>query len=187
MAHSAQADYRLSPLLPSLKVVWENIDSNPEAEDGVVLRTPGSSSLLHIEKIDHIGIRVMDVEKALAFYAILGFGEAHRVTHDAVTIIKNPQGVEINLITNGMNDNGGKNVLMDMPDKYPGYTHVALRVGSIVETIKVMEIHEIAITGGPVDFGDGSLSIFVRDPDGNVIELRGRNNEKLAPQQYGPQ
>ena len=143
--------------------------------------------MIEIEKVDHLGIRVMDANRAVAFYALLGFGEPYKVPDDAVTIIRNKHGVEINLITNGSNNNSGKNILMDVTDKYPGYTHVALRVTSVAETIKTLEEHNIAITGGPVDFGDGNLSIFVRDPDRNVIELRGRGGEKLAKDQYRPQ
>ena len=143
--------------------------------------------MIEIEKVDHLGIRVMDVDRAVAFYSLLGFENPYKVPDDDVTIIKNKHGVEINLITNGTNNHGGKNILMDVTDKYPGYTHVALRVTSVVETIKTLEEHNIAITGGPVDFGDGNLSVFVRDPDRNVIELRGRGGERLPKDQYGPQ
>ena len=65
---------------------------------------------------------------------------------------------------------------MDVPDRYPGYTHMALRVGSIPTTIAALKAHNIAITQGPVSFGESEqVSVFVRDPDRNVIELRGRD------------
>ncbi len=142
--------------------------------------------MIEIEKVDHLGIRVMDVDRALAFYALLGFGDPYKVPDDDVTIIKNMHGVEINLVTNGTNNNGGQNILMDVPEKYPGYTHVALRVTSVAETIKFLQEHHVPITGGPVKLGKGNLSVFVRDPDRNVIELRGRGKETLPKDQYRP-
>ena len=136
--------------------------------------------MIEIAGVDHIGIRVIDVDRALAFYALLGFGEPYKVPDDDVTIIRNKNGVEINLIHNGTDDHGGNNVLMDVPEKYPGYTHAALRVTSVAATIKFLEDHKIPITEGPVELGKGNLSVFVRDPDRNVIELRGRSGEKLS-------
>ncbi|MFQ5539297.1 MAG: hypothetical protein ACE5FB_02765, partial [Candidatus Binatia bacterium] len=66
--------------------------------------------MIEIEKVDHLGIRVMDVDRALAFYALLGFGNSYKVPDDDVTIVKNKHGIEINLITNGSNNNEGKNI-----------------------------------------------------------------------------
>lgn len=128
-----------------------------------------------IERVDHLGIRVRDLDRALAFYAVLGFKLEVKVTYDAVAIIRNDAGVEINLIHNANAGDARDNILMDVPEKYPGYTHVALRVASIADAIIALNENSIAITQGPVSFGrDGHVSVFVRDPDRNVIELRGR-------------
>ena len=128
-----------------------------------------------IERVDHIGIRVRELERALAFYRVLGFTLAHRAQGDDVAIVRNELVVELNLIFNANAGDPAANVLMDVPDKFEGYTHMALRVASIPATIAALRESDIAITQGPVSFGEsGQVSVFVRDPDRNVIELRGR-------------
>ncbi len=134
-----------------------------------------------IEKVDHIGIRVAEPERAMAFYGMLGFELFYDVPYDEVVIIKNARDVEINLITNADNANDGANILMDVADKFAGVTHLAFRVESIRETMEVLAEHDVEITQGPVKFGDdGQVSVFVRDPDRNVIELRGREEDLSA-------
>ena len=133
--------------------------------------------MIEIETVDHLGIRVADKARSLTFYAQLGFELVHESDFDAVVIIKNRVGVELNLIVNGVDRTGGKNILMDVPEKHPGYTHVAFRVTDMNSTIRALKNAETVITQGPVTFGDGHVSVFIRDPDRNVIELRAR----LAP------
>ena len=133
------------------------------------------SAAINVERVDHTGIRVRDAERAIAFYEVLGFAVMTRVDFDPVVIIRNPQDVEINLVVNAAEENDGSNILMDVDTKYAGITHLALRVSSIVDTMKVLKENDVAITQGPVMFGrDGHVSLFVRDPDRNVIELRAR-------------
>jgi lactoylglutathione lyase len=138
------------------------------------------SATITIERVDHIGIRVRDLDRAVAFYKVLGFAFLHRAQGDDVAIIRNNEGVEINLIFNANAGDPAKNVLMDVGEKYPGYTHVALRVASVPDTIATLKANDIRITQGPVKFGDdGGVSVFVRDPDRNVIELRGRDQGEI--------
>ena len=57
---------------------------------------------------------------------------------------------------------------------------MALRVVSIAETIAALKANDIAIAQGPVSFDDsGQVSVFIRDPDRNAIELRGRDQATI--------
>ena len=135
-------------------------------------------NVIDVPAVDHIGIRVRDLDSALKFYGMLGFRLEFKAANDAVAVVRNAHGVELNLVYNASTDNGGKNILMDAREKYPGYTHVALRVSSIKAAMQVLRENGVRITQGPVSFGrDGHVSVFVRDPDLNVVELRGREED----------
>src|ERR1051325_4619534 len=92
-----------------------------------------------IEKVDHIGIRVRDLDRALAFYRVFGFALLRRAEGDDVAIIRNRHGVELNLVFNANAGDRSTNILMDAAEKFPGYTHIALRVTSIPATIAALQ------------------------------------------------
>lgn len=127
--------------------------------------------MIEITRVHHLGIRVADLERSLAFYAKLGFDFVWRDPEDTVAVLKNAAGVELNLIFNANDANAGRNVLIDEARKYPGHTHVALEVPSMEETTAALAAAGIKIADGPMPLGEG-ISLFIRDPDRTVIELR---------------
>ena len=60
---------------------------------------------------------------------------------------------------------------MDIPEKHPGYTHIALDVNDIESVQNHFNKLEIEITEGPVTLPDGAKMLFIRDQDRNVIEF----------------
>jgi lactoylglutathione lyase len=122
----------------------------------------------------HIGIRVHDLERSVRFYGLLGFTKTlGPIGPEPVAILDHPSGVEINLVLNAPLAKE-PNILMDVPDKHAGVTHIALLCPDILAAKARLESEGIPLSGGPVRFGPRAQGIFVRDPDGNVIELHQR-------------
>ncbi len=81
-----------------------------------------------------------------------------------------PAGININFILNGSKDAFEKNILMDVPEKHTGYTHIALEIDDRAAVEEHLAKVGISITE-TVELPDGTVFFFVRDPDGNVIEF----------------
>jgi len=121
--------------------------------------------------INHIGIRVTNLETARRFYEKLGFKFiAGPIGPEPVAIMEHPSGVNINLILNA-DSNITNNVLMDIPEKHPGYTHIALDVNDIKAVEAAVVELGITVTEGPITLPDGGVMFFIRDQDKNVIEF----------------
>jgi len=123
------------------------------------------------DTLAHIGIRVSDFARSIAFYRSFGFEVVREDYDERVVVLQHASGLVLNLLDSANSNNDRRNVLMDERVKYPGYTHIALAVGAIDITVAALNALNIDITEGPVTFGDGSTSVFFRDPDRNVIEL----------------
>lgn len=128
--------------------------------------------MFRILAYDHVGVRVTDRERAANFYRRLGFvpePNEDSPEHQALGLI-NGEGVRINLIYNGQ-PHPDRNVLMDATEKWPGYTHYAVRVDDLGEVLGWAAREGIEVTEGPIEIGGRRTVAFIRDPDGNVIEF----------------
>ena len=123
-----------------------------------------------IESVNHVGIRVRDKAVSVSFYEKLGFQLIQDIgfAKGHPVIMKHPSGVVLNLL-GPATISDGSNILMDVDEKYPGYTHIALTVSSLDDAKDFMRTNSIDVTGA---FSFRKMSaIFIRDPDRNVIEL----------------
>jgi lactoylglutathione lyase len=91
-----------------------------------------------------------------------GFEDGHPI------VMRHPGDVVLNLL-GPANVQNQQNILMDVDEKHPGITHVALTVSSLEKTESFLQQSNIEITGS---FSFGNMSaVFIRDPDRNVIEI----------------
>ncbi|UAB88081.1 VOC family protein [Ruegeria sp. SCSIO 43209] len=128
--------------------------------------------MLDIRNFDHIGIRISDRDTSVAFYELLGFEliADGGYDHGHPLVMLHPSGININLL-GPATAKAGENVLMDEVEKFPGITHLAVKVRDAEATEAFVTEHSIAITGRR-EFR-GTKTIFIRDPDRNVLELVG--------------
>jgi lactoylglutathione lyase len=131
----------------------------------------GSASMKQITGINHVGLRVRSLETARAFYEKIGFKFIiGPIGPEPVAVMEHPCGVNINFILNATPDASETNILMDAPEKHTRFTHIALEINDIDAVRRQLVALEITITG-TVELPDGVTFLFIRDPDGNVIEF----------------
>jgi glyoxylase I family protein len=126
--------------------------------------------VLHPKALDHLALKVTDMDKALHFY--------HQVL-----------GLKL-LRTSGPNEAGGRSAVLQAggqnldlfsrpdfvsadKDKPVGMDHLCLlmEVESIDRLMEYLRQAEVEIFWGPVE-RHGSTSVYVYDPDGVHVELR---------------
>lgn len=135
---------------------------------------------VEIRGVAHVGIRVHNLERSLKFYQLLGFKKTlGPIGPEPVAILLHPSGIEINLVLNAPSERV-PNVLMDVPVKAPGITHIALNCPDIGAAAQALQAAGFPLSEGPVRFPHGIQAIFVRDPDGVVVELDQADGAKLS-------
>ena len=138
---------------------------------------------IQVREIDHVVLRVADLARSLRFYQdVLGLDVERR--SDELGLVQLRAGrslidlVPIDLPLGRAGGAGpakeGRNV-----------DHIALRLTELdlERVVEHLTRHGVAIDGPPgIRYGAEGLgpSLYLRDPDGNVIELRGAPAERLG-------
>ena len=125
----------------------------------------------NILSYDHIGIRVTNRDVSRAFYQKLGFVETEYLASEQANEMETASGMRINLIMNGAKRPNNANILQDEPIKYAGVIHAAFVVDDLEKLQAWLQANEIPITEGPRQFVPRRITLFIRDPDGNVLEF----------------
>jgi catechol 2,3-dioxygenase len=128
---------------------------------------PGSGAIDPGVSIGHVHLKVADLERALAFYCgVLGFQLTQRMASQAAFVSAGRYHHHIGL--NTWESRGG-------PPPAPGTTglyHLAVRYptrATLADAVRRLNAAGIAIDGA-ADHGV-SEAIYLRDPDGNGVEL----------------
>ena len=123
---------------------------------------------MQVERLGHAVLKVRDVKRAEDFYhGVLGLPVAARMElgggmtfftlgnhHDFAVVGVGPDGP-------------------DAPAESPGLFHVAFKVGESLDDLRAVK-KELEAAGVPIEMVADhtvSQSIYVRDPDGNGVEL----------------
>lgn len=125
----------------------------------------------------HTMVRVKDLEKSMAFYALLGLKETRRTDHEKgrfTLVFMAPEGQEecpVELTYNWDGDDG-------LPSDSRHFGHLAYRVDNIYDMCQKLMDAGVTINRPP---RDGHMA-FVRSPDNISIELL-QEGDDLPPQE----
>jgi lactoylglutathione lyase len=118
-----------------------------------------------ISDIGHLAFRVRDLERSLAFYAKLGIHEAFRLHHEDGSLML----VYLHV--------AGDRFIEVFPggsaeaEPEGSFMHLCLLSDDLLATVEKLREQGIAIERDAKTGLDHNLQAWIRDPDGNAIEL----------------
>ena len=131
------------------------------------LRTPTTAQIHPAARIGHVHLKVADLDRALAFWRdVIGLGETQRLGDRAVFLAAGGYHHHIALNTWDSADGAWP------PSGSTGLYHVALLYPhrpALAEALRRVQAAGIALEGAS-DHGV-SEALYLRDPDGNGVEL----------------
>ena len=130
---------------------------------------------IEIRGVDHVVLRVADVERAIRFYCgVLGCREERRIEALGLVQLRAGSGlIDLVDVSGALGRIGGP----PPGDSARNMDHFALQLASFDEDRLRAELTAAGIEVGEVGERYGAQgvgpSLYVRDPDGNVVELKG--------------
>ena len=140
--------------------------------------TPATTAI-QVRGIDHVVLRVRDVERSLAFYCgVLGCVEERRI--DALGLVQLRAGaslIDLVDLSLPLGKAGGS----PPGDEGRNVDHFALQLAAFDEAGIRRQLERAGVQPGDVGRRYGAQgmgpSMYIRDPDGNVVELKGPPDE----------
>lgn len=115
-----------------------------------------------IDHLDHLVLRVRDLDKSVAFYTMLG-GRVHLTRQDTTSILLVPPSTRVTL----------KHEAGFMPPQVGNLDHInlAVRARDIAEVEAYLRANGARIVED-LERESGSPTVRVFDPDENIVEIR---------------
>ena len=134
---------------------------------------------IHITKLDHIVMRVTNIEKSIHFYRdILGCPEK-RISNGLYQYQAGSSMIDLVPITN----NGSQKSDYGRTETCRNVDHFALTLAKFDEEaiVAYLEANDVKVERSGRRFGAQGYgpSVYFKDPDDNFIELKGPANERL--------
>ena len=121
-----------------------------------------------ITGIGHVAFVISDLDRSLDFYCNkLGLRQAFHLDREGtpspwIVYLQIASGHFLELFPGGSGENEPREV---------GYNHFCLLVDDLASTLRELEARGLPITGEPVRGLDNNWQFWLKDPDGNSIEL----------------
>lgn len=134
--------------------------------DDATLATTSADAALRVKGLDHVVLRVADIDRAIAFYeSVLGLHVERRLAEIGLVQLRAGSAM-IDLVPRTEDEDDGRN--MD---------HFAVRIAEMDVPKLTAHLARHGIDAGEVRRRYGAegygSSIYITDPDGNTVELKG--------------
>lgn len=133
--------------------------------------TTTSAPLIRVKHIDHVTIVVQDLDRSRDFYVgVLGMREVERPGFSFPGLWFQAGPTQVHLIREHP-ESGPSGHVIAADASISRTRHFAFEVADALAAKRSLDELGVAIVAGPKSRPDGPTQLYVRDPDGHLVEL----------------